>query len=368
MFAMLQVIMQSNIMSGPVKMIVKVPVADLRSKSVLSNCVQGPALSNNIGDQDSQVLFGDSIWAEELPDNADWFKVSVVGQKAWRNNGWVLYPGYILGSRLMSVSVFPKYNIVVRDFWATLFSEMNDKSSKVMDLALGTKLEAKKVNGWWDVFVTVENVVKTIGYLKASDGIYEMSEEVKETEDVLRAQIVKCAKMFLKFKTPYVWGGCSPVNNDLEKQITGVDCSGLTYLCYLACGFEIPRDAGPQLRAAYKLKKGGELKEGDLIFFAKDEQGAPVSHVIMYIGNGKAIECTGRGFDSVEATQKNGFSLDSLSTVLTDVKEAVGVAVEDIESGKTITKNGKIIFLGTYFTQEKIQVMRDIALGSNAAW
>jgi cell wall-associated NlpC family hydrolase len=355
---MLQVVMQSNIKSEQVKMIVKVSVADLRSKPVPvpSSCVQGPALSKNIGDQDSQVLFGDSIWAEELPDNSDWYKVSVVGQKAWRNNGWVAYPGFILKSRLMPVSEFPQYNIVLRDFWAPLFSEMNDTSKKVMDLAFGTKLEAKKANGWWEVFIKGE----TIGYLKASDGIYELSAEVKEDGDALRAQIVRCAKMFLKAKTPYVWGGCSPVNNDLEKQITGVDCSGLTYLCYEG---GIPRDAGPQRRAALELKKGDELKEADLIFFAKDEQGLRISHVILYIGNGKAIECTGRGVDSVAEAQEKGFSIDSLSTGLVDIKEMIGVDVADIESGKTIAKNGYRIFLGTYFTKDKIQAMRDNARG-----
>lgn len=359
-------------------------VCELTEKMIVSNCVadlrcnpefmpphlKAPAMSKDIGAQDSQLLYAECVLAEAVEGSPEWMKVSILGQKAWRNNQWVSYPGYILKSSLMPVTEFPKYNIILQNLWTPLFSEMDVESFVLKDLALGTRLEARKVNdGWWAVIVDKKNV----GYLQANNAIYAITEIVREAESFLRAQIVKSARLFVESGTAYVWGGRSPLNSKFD-QITGIDCSGLTNLCYLASGLEIPRDAGPQRRAANELKSGQDLKKADLIFFANDEDGLRISHVVMYVGNERVVESTGLGFSSIKdlddkSINKNGFTINDLRVREITIKDLIGVDLVEIESGKTISKNGKRVFLGSYFGPDsKIQKMRDIALGKNIIW
>lgn len=370
--ALVQIAHQANLVCDPVeKMIVSSCVADLRcNPEFVPPHLKAPAMSKDIGAQDSQLLYGECVLAEPVEGSPEWMKVYVLGQKAWRNNQWVPYPGYILKSSLMRVIEFPKYNIILQNLWTPLYSEMNVKSLVLKDLALGTRLEARKVNDeWWEVIVNK----KITGYLQSSDTIYAATEVVRESESFLRDKIVRAARSFVGNGTAYVWGGISPLNPRLD-EITGVDCSGLTNLCYLAWGLEIPRDAGPQRRAASELKSGLDLKKADLIFFANDEIGLRISHVVMYVGSERVIESTGLGFSSIKDLEdktinKNGFTISDLCVREITIKDLIGVDLAEIESGKTISKNGKRIFLGSYLGDvSKIQKMRDIALGKNVVW
>ena len=358
--ALIQIVPQANLVCDPTeKMMVSSCVADLRCKpEFMPSHLKAPAMSKDIGAQDSQLLYGECVLAEPVEGAPQWMSVSVLGQKAWRNNQWVPYPGFILKSSLMPVVEFPKYNIVLQNLWTPLFSDMDVKSLVLKDLALGTKLEARKVNdGWWEVIVDK----KIAGYLQFNNAIY------------LATEIVRIARLFVGSGTSYVWGGRSPLNPKID-QITGIDCSGLTNLCYLASGLEIPRDAGPQRRAANELKNGQDLKKADLIFFANDEAGLRISHVVMYVGNERVVESTGLGFSSIKdlddkSINKNGFTVSDLCVREITIKDLIGVDLAEIENGKTISKNGKRIFLGSYFGPDsKIQNMRDIALGKNVVW
>ena len=83
--------------------------------------------------------------------------------------------------------------------------------------------------------------------------------------------------------TPYLWGG----NNR-----TGVDCSSLTQQIYEEVyKKKIPRTSVEQFyfdtQAQFKSQQ--YLKEGDLIFFRLRYQDAVVSHVGIYLQNGKFL-------------------------------------------------------------------------------
>ncbi|MEV6230691.1 NlpC/P60 family protein [Saccharopolyspora shandongensis] len=78
----------------------------------------------------------------------------------------------------------------------------------------------------------------------------------------------------------YVWGAKGP---------STFDCSGLTYWAYKQAGVTIGGSTKTQVTEGRSVS-AGDLKPGDLIFYY-----SPVSHVSMYIGNGKAVHAPTEG-------------------------------------------------------------------------
>ncbi len=99
----------------------------------------------------------------------------------------------------------------------------------------------------------------------------------------LRNNIVNTAENFLGI--PYSWGGTSPEE--------GFDCSGLTMTVYKLNGFNLPRNSRMQFRAGEAVIRA-DLKKGDLVFFATGNRPDNVSHVGIYIGDGRFIHAPGR--------------------------------------------------------------------------
>lgn len=86
------------------------------------------------------------------------------------------------------------------------------------------------------------------------------------------AQAVAFAKAQLG--KPYVWGATGP---------NSFDCSGLTQAAWQAAGVSLPRTTWDQVNAGTPVSRD-QLQPGDLVFFYDD-----VSHVGMYVGDGKII-------------------------------------------------------------------------------
>lgn len=82
----------------------------------------------------------------------------------------------------------------------------------------------------------------------------------------------------------YKYGG----NNVVE----GLDCSAFVKSVYYLIGLDIPRTSQEQFNAGDPVERNN-LKEGDLLFFGKGPE--KISHVGMYIGNGKFIHAPRRG-------------------------------------------------------------------------
>lgn len=79
---------------------------------------------------------------------------------------------------------------------------------------------------------------------------------------------------------PYVYGGTGK---------KGYDCSGLIYAAFQQIGITLPRSSGQQASSGTKVNKD-DLVVGDLIFF--NTSGKGVSHVGLYVGNGKMIHAS----------------------------------------------------------------------------
>jgi cell wall-associated NlpC family hydrolase len=73
---------------------------------------------------------------------------------------------------------------------------------------------------------------------------------------------------------PYVWGAGGP---------SSFDCSGLMQYAYAAAGVQLPHSSRVQSTMGTPVSRS-ELQPGDLVFFY-----SPVSHVGMYVGNGKMV-------------------------------------------------------------------------------
>jgi cell wall-associated NlpC family hydrolase len=87
----------------------------------------------------------------------------------------------------------------------------------------------------------------------------------------------------LFYGTPYRFGGNSSY---------ALDCSGFVQKVFRANGIELPRDSRSQAKYGYKVSLS-ELKPGDLLFFKTHRR--DVSHVGIYIGDGKMIHATTKG-------------------------------------------------------------------------
>ncbi len=102
-------------------------------------------------------------------------------------------------------------------------------------------------------------------------------------KDHVRAEIVRTAHGFIGI--PYRWGGTS------EK--SGFDCSGLTMVVYRQNGLNLPRVSSSQFQAGRPIPRNA-IQNGDLVFFATRNP-RQVSHVGIYIGNGRFIHAPAPG-------------------------------------------------------------------------
>ncbi len=80
--------------------------------------------------------------------------------------------------------------------------------------------------------------------------------------------------------TPYRWGGTST---------SGFDCSGLMFWSFKKAGITLPRTSAAQSAVGTPVSRS-ELRPGDLVFFYR-----PVSHVGIYVGDGKVLHAPQSG-------------------------------------------------------------------------
>jgi len=108
-----------------------------------------------------------------------------------------------------------------------------------------------------------------------------------------RKQLLKDAKYYKGGK--YVWGGTTP---------QGFDCSGYVQYLYKKHNIHLPRTAWAQSQKGTPVNKN-DLKKGDLLFFLTDKKrGIPVTHVGVYLEDGKFIHA---------ASKKKGIIISRLS-------------------------------------------------------
>ena len=98
-----------------------------------------------------------------------------------------------------------------------------------------------------------------------------------------KQKLLEDAKYFKGGK--YVWGGTTP---------EGFDCSGYVQYLYKKHNVNLPRTAWAQSKKGTTVEID-DLQKGDLLFFLTDKKrGIPVTHVGIYIGEGKFIHAASK--------------------------------------------------------------------------
>ncbi len=149
----------------------------------------------------------------------------------------------------------------------------------VSDLVMGNILEYKAAQGGWLKLVSPDG---RVGWVAAAD-VAELSQWSQQGFSA--AQIEKTARRMMG--SGYLWGGTTT-------KVT--DCSGLTKVAYLSNGIILQRDASQQALTGKIMKKGTDWRQyetGDLLFFGNEKTGR-VTHVGLYLRDGKYIHCSGQ--------------------------------------------------------------------------
>lgn len=139
------------------------------------------------------------------------------------------------------------------------------------------------------IFMLAAAILTACGSSRNSASAYKAKPGGKAVSDVqevrISASLAPQSKSLLKeangwLGTPYLYGG-----NDRK----GIDCSALMLRVYAdALQIKIPRNSRAQSDYCTPVKKK-DLVPGDLLFFATTKGSDRVSHVGMYIGDGKMI-------------------------------------------------------------------------------
>jgi len=86
---------------------------------------------------------------------------------------------------------------------------------------------------------------------------------------------------------PYQWGGTGTDGG-------GFDCSGLIQYAYAEHGITLPRTSSAQAKEGREVARNvGGLAPGDVLTFSN--RGGPVTHVGLYLGDGRFIHSASRG-------------------------------------------------------------------------
>ncbi len=253
-------VLEENIPASRKWALVKLSIATLRTE---------PKHSAEIA---TQGIMGSPVKVLEKRD--DWYRVQMADD----------YIAYVPESSLsfktegQMKSWRKSKRYIVTAYDSRLVSEAHGDET-ISDLVMGNILEFKSEAAGWLKLATPDG---RTGWVSGAD-VAELSQWSQQGFSA--AQIEKTARRMMG--SSYLWGGTST-------KVT--DCSGLTKVSYLSNGIILQRDASQQALTGKIMKKGTDWRQyetGDLLFFGNEKTGR-VTHVGIYLRDGKYIHCSGQ--------------------------------------------------------------------------
>lgn len=239
----------------------------------------------------TQVLMGTPV--RILMKEGGWLRIRTPeGYIAWVDDGAVHsmtreeLDRWNRGSRMM----------FVRDFG--LLHESPGSRAVVSDVSLGGIVGVLEQSGEWTHVILPDG---RGGWLPSDDlmPLEGVAAVGAGGEMPQAASLIALARIFMG--RPYLWGGTSA---------HGVDCSGFMKTVFHRHGIILSRDANQQVLHGREIPFQGDwhvLEPGDLLFFgraATSERAERVTHVAMYMGQGRYIHSSGSparvGINSLE--------------------------------------------------------------------
>lgn len=221
----------------------------------------------------TQLLYGESVIVEDVV--GDWAKIIASSQPSHKDPRG--YPGWV---PLVQLSMREKpearrfVRVTAREAWISELSgepflRVSFNTVFPCGVPQGKRLRVWTPHGW---------------KLIAASTVTYVDETASQTP-------LNVGRKFIGL--PYLWGGMSA---------WGFDCSGFIHNIWKACGVLLPRDACEQAETGRPVElKPEEWRQGDLLFFRNNEE-ATISHVGLYVGNGKMLHApsTGKSVEQIK--------------------------------------------------------------------
>ncbi len=193
------------------------------------------------------------------------------------------------GLQLMTASEYENWTnseraIITQDF-VFAYENTDEKSQKITDLVAGNMVQVIENKG---VFTKISLPDGRSGFVKR-ENLSPLDTWLSSRQPTAENVLATAREMM---GSPYLWGGTSS---------KGMDCSGFTKMAFFLNGIQLPRDASQQVHTGELVETDTgtlqNLQPGDLLFFGRKatlEKKERISHVAIYLGDGKIIHASDR--------------------------------------------------------------------------
>lgn len=224
--------------------------------------------------------------------------VEIVGEKSyWREvvtpqpyRAWCTDQGLVEMNQEELEAYMAAPKVMFMQLYGHIYTKPSLKSATLCDLVGGDIMRFAGRKGRWTKvmlpsgktgYVPSKELKEHKGFMSIAMGEGNSETISPETTEAIIAEAEKLVGV------PYLWGGMSA---------KGVDCSGLVRISHIMNGILLPRNASQQIKCGDRVELD-QLQRGDLVFFgtpATDEKPMRVTHVGIYLGDGRIIHSSHR--------------------------------------------------------------------------